>query len=298
LIAHDRHQFEIGGCRVDPHDVRDALQVAVLESITEQIHAKVRGIRHPETGEAAVVVLRGNNLEHLSIEVSGSDELVRLIGESLGVTASGSETEASQLYKEEKTMSPPTAFVCHASEDKPLARRIVADLQAAGIETFFDEWEMKAGDSLRQKIDVGLGGCKHFVALLSPVALIKPWVNAELDGAFALKLARKCRFIALRHGLKPEEWPPLLRGSLSPSVSDYDKDIKQLIDDIHGVSRKPPLGSKPTFLLDRKLERDYLPRRSPWLALPWRLQSSHAVGSADIPRRLKAGNWPQRRRPC
>ena len=53
----------------------------------------------------------------------------------------------------------------------------------------------------------GLGVCSHFIALLSPVALTKPWVNAEMDGAFVRKLAGACRFIALRHGLAPEGLP-------------------------------------------------------------------------------------------
>ena len=68
-------KFEIGGRRVDPRNIGDALQAAVLESIAEQIHAKVRGICHSQTGEAPVVVVRGDDLEHLSIEVSGSISL-------------------------------------------------------------------------------------------------------------------------------------------------------------------------------------------------------------------------------
>jgi TIR domain len=245
-------KFEIGGRRVDPRNIGDALQAAVLESIAEQIHARVRGIRHSQTGEAPVVVVRGDDLDHLSIEISGSEELVRLIGERLGAAASGGEGAVSESDQAGDVMSPPTAFLCHATEDKALARRMAADLQRAGIETFFDEWEMRAGDSLRQKIDAGLGVCSHFIALLSPVALTKPWVNAEMDGAFVRKLAGVCRFIALRHGLAPEGLPPLLRGSLSPSISDYDRDMKALIDDIHDISRKPPLGPKPALLLDRK----------------------------------------------
>ena len=51
------------------------------------------------------------------------------------------------------------AFICHASEDKDLARRIATDLHRSGIDTFFDEWEISAGDSLRRKIDEGLAAC-------------------------------------------------------------------------------------------------------------------------------------------
>jgi hypothetical protein len=61
----------------------------------------------------------------------------------------------------------PYAFICHASEDKSVAERMATDLRAAGIEAFFDKWEMRSGDSLRQKIDEGLGRCTHFIALLS-----------------------------------------------------------------------------------------------------------------------------------
>lgn len=246
-------KFEIGGQRVDPQNLGDALQAMVLRNIAEQIRQKVTGIRHPVTGETAVILVRGTDLEHLSFEVSGSEELVRLVSEHLGLTASDRAATETEDDPAAKRVTPsPTAFLCHATEDKPLARRIAGDLQAAGINTFFDEWEMRAGDSLRQKIDTGLGGCSHFIALLSPVALTKPWVNAEMDGAFVRKLEGSCRFIALRYGLTPQGLPPLLRGSLSPSIDSYDSDIKVLISDIYDISRKPPLGPPPPLVIDRR----------------------------------------------
>ncbi|HVB82277.1 MAG TPA: TIR domain-containing protein [Candidatus Binataceae bacterium] len=247
-------KFEIGGRRVDPSNMSDAIEAMLLQGIASEIHRKVSGVRNPDTGETPVVLVRGSDLENLSLEISGSEELVRLATERLGIQSSDNSAtsptaEDSPTGKEGPS---PKAFLCHATEDKPLARRIAGDLQAAGIDTFFDEWEMRAGDSLRQKIDAGLGGCSHFIALLSPVSLHKPWVKAEMDGAFVLKLEGSCRFIPLRHGVSPELLPPLLKGSLSPSLDDYERDIKTLISDIYDISRKPPLGPSPPLLLNRR----------------------------------------------
>jgi len=82
----------------------------------------------------------------------------------------------------------PVAFLCHASEDKNMVRRLANDLIAHGIDVVFDEWEIHAGDSLRQKIDAGLELCTHFIAVLSPTSIRKPWVNSEMDAGFVMRL--------------------------------------------------------------------------------------------------------------
>ncbi|MFO1263775.1 MAG: hypothetical protein U1E84_10635 [Rhodoferax sp.] len=56
---------------------------------------------------------------------------------------------------------------------------------------------------------------------------------------------KKVKFIALRHGLQIGELPPLMRGMLSPEVSGPEHDLTHLVNEIHGVSKKPPLGPPP-----------------------------------------------------
>jgi hypothetical protein len=144
--------------------------------------------------------------------------------------------------------STPQAFVCHASEDKPTAERMATDLRKSGIETFLDKWEIRSGDSLRMKVDEGLGRCTHFIALLSPVSLSKPWVNAEIDAGFMRRINAQAAFIPVRLGLDPKQLPPLLSGLFSPSIDDYASGIKTLIEDIHGIAKKPPLGAPSQML--------------------------------------------------
>lgn len=143
------------------------------------------------------------------------------------------------------TPSTPKVFLSFAFEDKVLAGQIAKLLQANGIDTWWAEWCIAAGDSIRQKIDDGLGNCTHFIVLLTPASVTKPWVAAEMDAGLVGKLSRGTKFIALRCGLSPSALPPLLQGLLSPQLDSESLDLKQLIHDIHGITRKPPLGEAP-----------------------------------------------------
>lgn len=146
-------------------------------------------------------------------------------------------------------ISKPRVFLCHASEDKPIASKVAHDLVDAGVDTFYDDWSIRAGDSLRNRIDEGIGGCTHFVVLLSRISLLKPWVQAEIDGGFVKKIEGTAKFIPLRYELPVSDLPPLLRGLHSPEISTdhYETAMRNLLSELWGVSQKPPLGEAPRF---------------------------------------------------
>jgi len=140
----------------------------------------------------------------------------------------------------------PKAFLSYTFDDADLARKIANALQANGIETFLAEWSIHPGDSLRQKVDEGISDCTHFLVLLTPKSIVKPWVNQEMDAGFVRKLEEKARFIAIRAGLDVSALPVTLRSMHSPSIDNFEADIRQLVNDIHGITRRPPLGPAPT----------------------------------------------------
>ena len=139
------------------------------------------------------------------------------------------------------------AFLCHATEDKPTVERLARALMAYGIDAFFDSWEICGGDSLRRKVDEGIKNCTHFIVVLSPTSVQKPWVNAELDAGFVADLADRVRLIPIRLGLTAEQLPPLLSGRYSPSLDDFDAAARDLISDVVVVTQRPPLGTVPAF---------------------------------------------------
>jgi hypothetical protein len=83
-------------------------------------------------------------------------------------------------------LSPPQVeidlFISHASEDKEqFARPLVAELGKHGLRVWFDEAELRVGDSLIQKIDDGLRRSRYGVVILSTAFFAKQWPRAELD---------------------------------------------------------------------------------------------------------------------
>lgn len=221
---------------------------AAMEAAAERVKERIGAIRHPETGEFPTVVVMSDSIDNLNCKVEGSPELLALIKERLD-----DNDEITLVETIPTNAGPPRAFLSYGSEDHELAEKIATGLQDSGIDTWWDEWCIGAGDSLRQKIDEGLDDCTHFIVLLTPASLKKPWVNQEMDAGLVKKIHERCKFIPLRHGLSAEELPPLFSGMLSPDLlSDFEGGMKKLVNDIHGVVLKPPLGAPPEAVARRE----------------------------------------------
>jgi hypothetical protein len=231
-------EFKVGGKSVDAEGLMAAIEAAALQSFKDQIRERVGAIRNPLTGEFPTVIVDGTTPDSLKILIEGSEATLAIVRQTL------SSDELSQMTL--RPRRPPKAFLSYARENRAIAQRIAQSLQAKGIDTWWDEWEIPAGESLRQKIDEGLGHCTHFIVLLTQESISKAWVNQEMDAALVRKLQDQCTFIPLRCGFPARDLPPLLSGMMSPEIDETASDLSQLISDIHGVSRKPPLGDTPT----------------------------------------------------
>lgn len=78
---------------------------------------------------------------------------------------------------------PMNIFLSHNKNDTSRAREIGVHLQLTGANVWFDEWEIRAGDSIPAKIDEGLGDFEIFLLLWSTHANESKWVRAETDSA-------------------------------------------------------------------------------------------------------------------
>ena len=246
-------RFSIGGRTVEPENLKDALMATVLKGLREKIRQQVGSIRDPDTGEFPTVIVRGDSIDNLTLHVEGSEKLVAVVKEKLGLD------DTDQAANKQDASETPKVFLSYTSDNLELAQQIAEALMAAGIDTWWDRWCIYPGDSLRQKIDEGLTDCTHFLVLLTPQSIDKPWVNAEMDAALVQKLDNQCKFLPVRHDLPVSALPPLLAGLHSPTVT-RDEEITQLINDIYGVSRKPPLGAPPEAVTEaRQTDTGYSP---------------------------------------
>jgi TIR domain-containing protein len=97
-------------------------------------------------------------------------------------------------------------FISHASEDKELIARPLADaLISKGLEVWYDEFSLTIGDSLRQSIDRGLSRSRYGVVILSPRFFEKHWPQQELNGLATKEVGGKKVILPVWHEVDFEE---------------------------------------------------------------------------------------------
>ena len=107
-------------------------------------------------------------------------------------------------------------FISHASEDKAeVARPLAEALQNGGLRVWYDEFELRIGNSLRQKIDKGLANSRFGVVILSRSFFAKGWPNYELDGLVTRAVSGEQIILPIWHDITKQE---LIR--YSPSLAD------------------------------------------------------------------------------
>lgn len=127
---------------------------------------------YPGSVRAGVRVLPGALQPIREAPLSSVPSLVR--GRSNGDLPPNHEAETTAEYD---------VFISHASEDKDeVARPLAKALQDEGLRVWYDEFELRIGDSLRRKIDKGLANSRFGVVVLSQSFFTKGWPNYELDG--------------------------------------------------------------------------------------------------------------------
>jgi TIR domain len=79
------------------------------------------------------------------------------------------------------------AFISHAFEDKAeFVNSLASALRRYGLKIWYDDFELKVGDSLRTSIETGLAGSRYGIVVFSPKFLSKKkqWPKAELNALF------------------------------------------------------------------------------------------------------------------
>src|SRR3546814_713175 len=179
-----------------------------------ELHGKAASVVDPETGKHVPIFVRRIGEEGWAIHTNGSSSFARALEIRLGLGKG-----------EVRGMNEPTShvrrvYLAHASEDKALARPLAEGLMARGIDVWYDNWEIGFGDSLRRKMEEGLGDCTHFVVLLTATSIGKAWVNEEIDAGLMKEVEGNAQFIGLRHELPHASVSPFLRTRLTPESTN------------------------------------------------------------------------------
>lgn len=125
-------------------------------------------------------------------------------------------------------------FLSHSAKDKAVVRPLAERLRDDGLNVWFDEWVLKAGDSIPAKIEEGLEHSRVLLLCMSANAFGSDWAQLEA-GTFRFRdpLNKERRFIPLRLDDAP------IKGSLVQFLyidwrpSEREKWYAKLIDACH-----------------------------------------------------------------
>lgn len=116
-------------------------------------------------------------------------------------------------------------FISHATEDKDeIVRPLASALQASGLSVWYDEFELRIGDSLRRKIDKGLAGSRFGVVVLSQAFFGRGWPEYELDGLVTRAVSDEQILLPIWHRISKSEvigYSPSLADRVARSTSTH-----------------------------------------------------------------------------
>src|ERR1051325_8301709 len=141
-------------------------------------------------------------------------------------------------------------FVSHSHADREFARRLAAELRAAGVTVWIDEAFVSPGDPLRDHLQRGLAEADCFGIVLSPDAIASEWVQYELNLVLELESRGITkRLIPLL--LHPCKVPPPLSERVQVNFTDPHRFHLGTAELLRAVVGGPP----PLWLTGREAAR-------------------------------------------
>ncbi len=117
-----------------------------------------------------------------------------------GVIISAMKDSIERLKRHEENESfTHDVFLSHSSADKAVVRELAERLRGDGVRVWFDEWEIKLGDSIMSKIESALDLSRVLVLCMSKNAFGSDWAELESQTfRFRDPLNKQRRFIPVR----------------------------------------------------------------------------------------------------
>lgn len=115
-------------------------------------------------------------------------------------------------------------------------------LELGCVDVWYDEFELRIGDSLRRKIDSGLARSRFGVVVLSHTFFAKNWPQYELDGLVTREMAGDRQMILpLWHEISKDEvirQVPSLADKVALQTAVYS--VAEIAEQIADVVRERP----------------------------------------------------------
>lgn len=175
--------------------IADYQQKIATKSV--ELGRKKQDLRKAEEAE-----LKKQNQQQLDIQ----KELQRSIDEQKSILDFLINQNYSSKTSEIEVVKQYDFFISHASEDKDdIVRNLADSLKENGFSVWYDEFELKIGDSLRKKIDAGLINSRYGIVIISPSFVKKNWTEYELNGMVTREMNGHKVILPIWHKISKDE---------------------------------------------------------------------------------------------
>jgi tetratricopeptide (TPR) repeat protein len=155
---------------------------------------------------------------------------VRAMGDTVREDAIVAEiTQVRRLIKLEEDRKR-KIFISYNHEDRSFVHRLVSDLKDRELLVWWDEWEIKVGDSIIQKVSDGISESAYLMAVLSPNSVKSEWVQREIGSVLMQQLSVDKNITILPLLLAECDVPVLLREiKFADFRRDYQSGFQSLL---------------------------------------------------------------------
>jgi hypothetical protein len=210
---------------------RSPVRLQVPHSGMWHVAVDMQGLRG--SVRSGIQVIRGDALRPLpAITEAPLRSMPTLVRDPADELAPSAEAPDRQVFD---------VFISHASEDKDeVVRPLAIALREAGLSVWYDEFELRIGDSLRRKIDRGLGSSRFGVVVLSQAFFGKGWPEYELDGLVTRTVSGEQILLPIWHNVSRREvmgYSSSLADRLARSTATHT--VEEIAVEIAEVVRLP-----------------------------------------------------------
>lgn len=127
-----------------------------------------------------------------------------------------------------------SVFISYSSKDRGFVSKLATDLKSKGINVWYDQWELKVGESLIRKIGDAIKSQDYLIAVLSKVSVQSAWVMKKLSAGLIKELEGR-RVVVLPVVIEDCDIPTLLTDKVYADFRrDYLSGLNSLLNALPG----------------------------------------------------------------
>lgn len=130
----------------------------------------------------------------------------------------------------------PHLFISYNSKNKDFVQRLAKDLAVLEIDVWLDDWELRMGDSLFDKLSNALEISKYIAIIFSNEFTNSEWARSELKQAFSREIREK-RTLIIPILIEETKIPPLIEDKIYLDLrKNYHEGLSRLAGMVHDLS--------------------------------------------------------------